>query len=192
MTSGLKRGAAAADDARVSHCPACAGLLGPGAQWCGLCYADLRAPAPQDVAAQVPPARPGSSPRAPARAESPSGTAPDAADEPAPAAPGPPALVVLPLVDPPVPVGAVQPGWPCSVCSSVVPYESDACPVCGAGFLSALTGSGLPKLPIGGAPGAASRRGTWVVTAVVLGALATLLLLGVALGGAVAGPAAGG
>ena len=171
----------------MSHCPACAGLLGPGAQWCGLCYADLRAPAPPDVTPQGPRARPGS-PSGGAAVD----VAVDVADDPPPAAPGPPALVVLPLVDPPGPVGAVQPGWPCSVCSSVMPYESDACSVCGAGFLSALTGSGLPRLPIVGTPSAATRRGTWVVTAVVFGALATLLLLGVALGGAVAGPAAGG
>lgn len=155
----------------MSHCPACAGLLGPGAQWCGLCYADLRAPAPPDVAPQVARTRPGS----------PLGSAAvDGSDDPPPAAPGPPALVVLPLVDPPAPVGAVRPGWPCSVCSSVVPYESDACPVCGAGFLSALTGSGLPKLPIVGTPGAAARRSAWLLAAVLLVGLAMLLTLSLA------------
>ena len=173
-------------------CPVCAGLLGPGAEWCGLCYADLRSPAPAvpdgsdggmpGVGRSAPdgPGRQASVPERPAR------SAPEPGSRSGGAA-GPPALVVLPLVDPPAPVGAVQPGWPCSVCSSVVPYESDSCPVCGAGFLSALTGSGLPKLPIVGTPSAASRRGTWIVTAVVLGALAMLLLLGLALGSSVAG-----
>jgi hypothetical protein len=156
----------------VSHCPVCAGVLGPGAQWCGLCYADLRAPAHPQVAPEV------------SRTGALSGGV--AADGPGDRSPGPPALVVLPLVDPPAPVGAVQPGWPCSICSSVVPYESDTCPVCGAGFLSALTGSGLPRLPIVGTPSGASRRGTWVAAAVVFGALATLLLLGLTLGGSAA------
>lgn len=100
---------------------------------------------------------------------------------------GPPAVVVLPLVDPPAPVGAAQPGWPCSVCSSVVPYEADTCPVCGAGFLSALTGSGLPRLPMVGTPGAAGRRGVWVLAAVFFGGVAMLLLLALSLAGGAGG-----
>lgn len=153
-------------------CPACAGALGPGARWCGLCFVDLTAPAcdvPEEtaVAAAQPPA---------------AQTAPWDV-EPA----GPPAVVVLPLVDPPAPVGATQPGWPCSVCSSVVPYESDTCPVCGAGFLSALTGSGLPRLPVVGTPGAAGRRGVRVLAAVFFGGVAMLLLLALTVAGGPAG-----
>ncbi|MDP9408689.1 MAG: hypothetical protein M3P95_12750, partial [Actinomycetota bacterium] len=101
--------------------------------------------------------------------------------------PAPPALVVLPLVDPPAPVGAVGPGWPCSVCSSVVPYEAEKCPVCGAGFLSALTGIGIPRLPVVGAPSAGSRRLIWVAAAVVFASLGMLLLLAFGLAGRATG-----
>lgn len=129
--------------ASPDRCPRCAALVRPGADWCTLCYADLRPappqpllePAPTGPAATSAPAQP-----APGTASSDMFdplTAPLAllergAEEPATAA--------APTTDPST-EGA---GWPCATCGATVPLDEPNCTSCGAGFLAGT----LPADPV--------------------------------------------
>jgi hypothetical protein len=103
-----------------SRCPACAAAVRPDAQWCGLCYLDLR----------------------PARA-APSHTAVTAAPSAIPAqrasasAPLAPSSSIVTSTD-----TSDTATWPCTQCSARVPLELSACPDCGAAFLARLAGDG--------------------------------------------------
>jgi hypothetical protein len=146
----------------AERCPACGARLAPAAQWCGLCYTDLR-PAP--VPAPAAPAQPASE-AVPAR-------------RPAAAPPVDPAIGAEPTVSTNIPTavqptaaGVTRPTWPCSSCGASVDVELDACSACGAPFLSALrhSSSGI-ELPVIGNLGRFSDR-----SRVVLGAAAGLLI----------------
>jgi RNA polymerase subunit RPABC4/transcription elongation factor Spt4 len=98
----------------TARCPACNAVVAHGADWCTLCFADLRVPEPvaaAPAAALLTPARP-SVPHAPA-----------------------PGATVGPDVGPAAAEPAA-PTWPCTACGAAVPFALDACPECGAGFLT--------------------------------------------------------
>jgi RNA polymerase subunit RPABC4/transcription elongation factor Spt4 len=125
------------------RCPHCSALLRSGAQWCTLCYADLRPrpePEPVAVSARTP------SYAAGAIAEA-SGD-PHAALEAAayalarPAQPGAEADLAVPA------------GWPCTGCEAVVPFDEDVCPTCGTRFLEGARGQPdfLDRIGPGGLP----------------------------------------
>lgn len=97
-------------------CPACGAGTRPGADWCSLCYADLRPVPPPRV---VPPPRPAA---APAGAMTTGMTT--TADS------GP----------------AVVPVLACTVCGDPVPLEHSTCPHCGSGVLDGLRSAAVPSL----------------------------------------------
>lgn len=137
----------------AERCPACGARLAPAAQWCSLCYADLR-PAPASPASAAASAVTVSS-----RAEN------DPAYGTSAAAP-------VTGVPSPSPGTTGRPTWPCTACGVSVDVDLDACPACGTGFLGALrsTSIGL-ELPVVGNLGRFSDR-----SRVVLGAAAGLLI----------------
>jgi hypothetical protein len=144
----------------AERCPACGARLAPAAQWCGLCYTDLRpAPVPaapaQPATEVVPPQRPAAAPVV----------------HPATGAQPTVSTTIPPAVHPTA-AGATRPAWPCSGCGASVDVELDACSACGAPFLSALRhlSSGI-ELPVIGNLGRFSDR-----SRVVLGAAAGLLI----------------
>lgn len=137
----------------------------PDAQWCSLCYLDLR-PAPEPVA-QVPispvtlaPAVPSALPSEqpaiarPGATDAPAGTDADAAVAPSSSA-----------------------GWPCPDCSTVVALEFDVCPACGAAFLARLADHDGRHRAEGG-PGMFARlpRTARLVVGTVLGMLLAVLV----------------
>ena len=139
------------------RCPRCGGVLKAGAQWCGLCYADLRPPSPP---AAPPPAAP--SPAAPA-----AGALDDSALDDS-------ALAGLALASPAAEPGAEpadpappkkRAGWPCTECGNLNPFEVEACVACGLPF-----GAGL-RTPNPSLPGDRRSR-------LVIGALVALAVMG--------------
>jgi hypothetical protein len=127
------------------RCPQCGALLRPGAQWCTLCYVDLRPkpkPEPVAVSARKPSYAGGAAPVDPS-------TPPLSALEAAaqalfrPAAPGAEADSSAPPV-----------GWPCAGCGEVVSFDEDACTSCGTRFLDGACGEPdiLDRIGPGGLP----------------------------------------
>jgi hypothetical protein len=111
------------------RCRACGAAVPDQAQWCSLCFADLRTPAP------VPDREPVSVPAAAEHAETPTATpAPQPLAVRAPAAPRP----------------VNETCWPCPRCRAWVPIELDACGDCGAGFLAGATTTTTTHLPLVG------------------------------------------
>jgi hypothetical protein len=109
------------------RCRACGAAVPDQAQWCSLCYADLRPPAPVREPVSVP-----------AGPSTPAGVAdPAAADAPAQPArtPQPPRQ---------------EPRWPCPRCGVSVLMSLEACPDCGAGFLAGATDTTATRLPLVG------------------------------------------
>jgi hypothetical protein len=161
----------------AEHCPACGARLAPAAQWCGLCFADLRpapGPAGSATAATAPVIDALPSPRA---------ATPQAAAVPSAvpaAAPGTGTAVEAVLPDAAVAGGSgstaagttARPTWPCSGCGASVDVDLDACSICGTGFLGALRSStGGIELPVVGNLGRFSDR-----SRIVLGASAGLAI----------------
>jgi hypothetical protein len=98
------------------RCPRCAALVRPGADWCTLCYADLRAdPAPSSSSDTA----------------SPSDTA-SAADTASPLDTASPSDAFSTDATQP---GSLVQGWPCQRCGGVVAIEEPACTHCGVGFM---------------------------------------------------------
>jgi RNA polymerase subunit RPABC4/transcription elongation factor Spt4 len=153
----VKAPALGADDNVVTdeadfRCPHCGALLRSGAEWCTLCYTDLRPkPEPAPAVSVREPSYAGASTGTPvdpltaplsdleaaaqALAEkSASGATPDTAADADPSAP------------------AV--GWPCSGCEAVVSFDDDACPACGTRFLEGARGEPdlLDRIGRGGLP----------------------------------------
>jgi RNA polymerase subunit RPABC4/transcription elongation factor Spt4 len=119
------------------RCPHCSALLRSGAQWCTLCYADLRPkPEPEPVAVSA---------REPSYAA--------AATAGAPADP-PSALeaAAQALLQQATPETAT--GWPCSGCGAVVSFDEDSCAACGTRFLEGARGEPdlLDRIGPGGLP----------------------------------------
>jgi hypothetical protein len=128
----------------------------PAAQWCSLCYTDLR-PAPAPAAAAAP---------APAPAPAPA------------AAAAQPVTGRVAVADPP----AEEPSWPCRSCGALVRFELMSCSECGAPFLvdpdpdDRLTGRVSQLAEMSGGRKAAIIVGGAVVVAAVL--LALFFLIG--------------
>lgn len=155
----------------------------PDADWCSLCYAVLRAPAPAAVPEPA---------YAPAYEAQPRHAAPDPFTAPLldvvlpfmpadPASlPAQPADVAAPVV--PAEAGAVKPAtWPCLSCGTANPLAAPVCSVCGSGFLAAASSTPKLVLPVVGDLGALSRGqrigAALAVLALVLTPVAGITLL---------------
>jgi ribosomal protein L40E len=117
----------------AARCPACNAALRADAQWCSLCYHDLR-PAPVAAPVQVP------APSQPLYGGSDPLTAP-LLDLVLP--PVPPAAVVVPQPSPApesaAPVQSALQEWPCTSCGARNPLATTTCSVCGSKFLAAAS-----------------------------------------------------
>ena len=142
------------------RCPRCGGALKAGAQWCGLCYADLRPPPP------APPAEP--EPPAAAQLPSPVSAAGLAAGTPQPAD--------LPDEGDVEPDAGPRKGWPCTECGALNSFELESCASCSSPF-----GSGL-RTPAPSLPGDRRTR-AFVALAVAAGVMGLIALLSLATGG---------
>ncbi len=126
------------------RCPKCAATVRKDADWCTLCYADLR-PAP------TPPPRtaPVAHVAAPAPAYAPTGSdLLDAAHELVAASVGGADSAPSLPVDSGRPAAAGKlVGWPCTACGEINAFEVAACGVCGAPFGGLLrsTSSGVDR-----------------------------------------------
>lgn len=131
-----------------ARCHSCGAAVPDQAQWCSLCFADLRAPAARPEPVSVP--------AAPlAAAAMPAVHPPAASAIPAVA---PPAVAAgLPVQAPGAePHAAPQPAavipaeatWPCPRCQAPVAMSLDACPDCGSSFLAGLSARTNTKLPL--------------------------------------------
>jgi hypothetical protein len=154
------------------RCRACGAAVPSEAQWCSLCFADLREPAPIREQVSVPTApEPEAAPAA-------------AVAAPLGGRPSPDALLGLPEPVTTAATGdavaaegaepsALQPPeraavtWPCGRCGEQVEMALDACPTCGAGFLEGATGAVSVHLPVVGDMGKMSRSGRLMVGTVI-------------------------
>lgn len=109
------------------RCRACGAAVPEQAQWCSLCYADLRPPAPAREPVGVPAGPP---------------MAADAGDPAAPAAAAQPVRTPQPPRQ--------EPRWPCPRCGASVLMSLEACPDCGAAFLAGATDAATTRLPLVG------------------------------------------
>jgi hypothetical protein len=171
------------------RCRACGAAVPTEAQWCSLCYADLREPAPVREPVSVPAAPSGADAAVPepvaaavAAGQPSNGLRPDAD-----------AILGLPLksadLDDPQdahdPAGAEEEvpekTWPCTRCGEQVVMSLDACPACGSGFLAGASTPASMRLPVVGDIERLSRSqrllaglGVSLVVIVVLVVLATI------------------
>jgi RNA polymerase subunit RPABC4/transcription elongation factor Spt4 len=154
----------------LTRCPHCRAAVRPGAPWCTLCHADLRAaPAPAPAPAFDPLTAPAPELGLPAAHT--------------PPAPTPPASTTGPAS--PTGPGGAEACWPCTRCGAAVPLAVDACPSCGAGFLAGLREAEAPLLELPGVGDLTRRsRGTRMLLAfgVVLLVVALTALVGLLLG----------
>ena len=159
----------------AERCPACGARLAPTAQWCGLCFADLRpAPTPQASASPAPVIDAVPSPRPATRQATVAphtGTA--GIEETAPGTDvAAPEAAIAAGSRPSAPAATARPTWPCSGCGASVDVDLDECAVCGTGFLGALRSPSIGiELPVVGNLGRFSDR-----SRVVLGAAAGLAI----------------
>jgi hypothetical protein len=142
----------------AERCPSCNAALAPQAQWCSLCYADLR------------PVEPGGSPAATPNGREPLPLQPAGAGRHAAVATLPPGREL---------------GWPCLSCGTRVALELTACPECGTGFLAPLHQPALSlRLPVVGDVGELGRGARAALTAAAAAVLSGVLLLGMLVLGA--------
>ena len=141
------------------RCPHCRGAVGPQAQWCTQCWADLRPPPePAPVVVETVPE--------PAAVHAAVGAGSPAA----------PSAVELPAVR----SGGAR-GWPCSSCGDTNPVELMACAACGTAFLAGLRKDSAPvlELPVVGDIALLSRaQRLGLAGAVVLLVLLLITVLG--------------
>lgn len=177
------------------RCRACGAAVPTEAQWCSLCYADLREPSPARERVSVP-AAPDVSAAEPVVAAVAAGAAgtphrelradPDAilglparapvagSEQPTEPAPATQSAAEAAQAAPP------EKTWPCTRCGEAVAMSLDVCPACGSGFLAGAT-SGSVHLPVVGDIERLSRTqrllaglGVSLVVIVVLVLLATI------------------
>jgi hypothetical protein len=171
------------------RCRACGAAVPSEAQWCSLCFADLREPTPVREQVSVP-------------------ATPDPAEAPVPAAvaaslngrPDPDALLGLPTpAERPVAdqAPAVEGSeataadsddadavsWPCARCGEQVAISLDACPTCGAGFLEGASTSVSVHLPVVGDMNTLSRTQRLLVGVVIAVVVMIVLVLLATIGG---------
>jgi RNA polymerase subunit RPABC4/transcription elongation factor Spt4 len=137
-------------DQADTRCPHCGALLRSGAQWCTLCYADLR-PKPEPEPVAVSAGEPSYAEGATAAAPHP---APDAATPLSALEAAAQALVRQAEPDAETDPSTAAVGWPCTGCKAVVSFDDDACPTCGARFLDGAHGEPdlLDRIGPGGLP----------------------------------------
>jgi RNA polymerase subunit RPABC4/transcription elongation factor Spt4 len=128
------------------RCPHCSALLHSGAEWCTLCYADLRpkpAPEPVGVSAREPSYAAGATTASPVDPQATPLSALEAAAQ---------ALVRQAAPDPDPSTAPV--GWPCTGCEAVLSFDEDTCPTCGTRFLDGARGEPdlLDRIGPGGLP----------------------------------------
>jgi RNA polymerase subunit RPABC4/transcription elongation factor Spt4 len=171
------------------RCRACGAAVPTEAQWCSLCYADLREPSLARERVSVP-AAPGG---AGAAAPEPVAVAVAAAHPSNGLRPDPDALLGLPPKsadadgpqDDQSSEGAEEETpektWPCTRCGEQVGMSLDVCPACGSGFLAGASTPASMRLPVVGDIGRLSRSqrliaglGVSLVVIVVLVVLATI------------------
>jgi hypothetical protein len=169
------------------------------AQWCSLCFADLREPAPAPVpaAAAVPE-------QAVATPEAPTPELPEPVAATSRVHTGAPAVLAGTPLDPHTPLpgteqhagdtlvaapaalpasetttAAAEPTatWPCPRCGDNVALALDACPSCGAGFLSGATQHMSTKLPVLGDVTAMTSGQRWLVAMGISGAIVVVLVV---------------
>lgn len=97
------------------RCPTCGALVSVDADWCGQCYASLRAPADEPVR------------HAPVAAATEGRVGPAAEKEAGAQSPEPTSSA-------PVPASEAEPAWPCPVCGNLNLIELNLCAVCGTSF----------------------------------------------------------
>src|SRR5262249_32441632 len=154
----------------------------PEAQWCSLCYADLREPAPvreRAVAPVAPAADDAELPMAMAAHNgSPLGATAASEharllDRPDPADPASAAEAA-----PDVATDPAEAQWPCMACGEQVPLSLDTCPACGAGFLAGATTTASTRLPVVGDIGRMSRTQRLLVgCGIAVGVMILLVLV---------------
>lgn len=125
----------------TARCPACGAALADGAQWCTLCFADLRPPAPAPEPEPEPVAVPVPEPVAVGAAAA---SAPLIPLQPLPPHP----ILDAPMFDAPILDGPVSKpadvtladrGWPCHQCGRSVALDLTECDACGSPFLGGST-----------------------------------------------------
>jgi ribosomal protein L40E len=123
---------------RTTACPSCGAGVRPGADWCSLCYHDLR-PAPAAVTVPQP---------SPAYGESDPLTVP-LLDLLLPAVSAPAPLAEAPAVPEP----AQQPAgnsWPCLRCGARNALDADTCQECFSPFLGGASAGPSLRIPVVG------------------------------------------
>jgi uncharacterized OB-fold protein len=171
------------------RCRACGAAVPSEAQWCSLCFADLREPTPVREQVSVP-------------------AAPDSAEAPVPAAvaatvngrPDPDALLGLPTPaerptsdQRPAAQGSEAAAadsdeaeavtWPCARCGEQVAMSLDVCPTCGAGFLEGASTTVSVHLPVVGDMNKLSRTQRLLVGVVIAVVVMIVLVLLATIGG---------
>jgi hypothetical protein len=132
------------------RCRACGAAVPAEAQWCSLCFADLREPTPVRERVSVPAASTAALAEASVAAPAPNGVRPD-----------PDALLGLPkpaadsvtddVAEAEEPAEEPEEAkWPCLTCGEQVPISLDACQSCGAGFLAGSSSQPSARLPVVG------------------------------------------
>jgi hypothetical protein len=174
-----------------ARCRACGAAVPEEAQWCSLCFADLREPAPVRERVSVPAAHSAEQDAysvdqtraAPVAAPRPAASLLDVPPRHAAAAPDEAAAEAGPggAAAEEATEAAEEAKWPCLRCGEQVPISLDACHSCGAGFLAGSTTSPSAHLPIVGDVGRLSRNqrvglgfGVSIVVMIILILLATI------------------
>jgi hypothetical protein len=152
----------------------------PEAQWCSLCFADLREPVPVPVPVAV--AANGAAAAASVNADALLGL---------PERPAEPLASDLltegddrPAEGGDAPIdgkGAVT--WPCHRCGEQVEMSLDSCPSCGTGFLAGSTAVPSTRLPVVGDIGRMSRTQRLVVGFVIAVVVMIILVVLATIGG---------
>lgn len=154
------------------RCRACGAAVPAAAEWCSLCFADLRQPAPVREPVSVPASVPGAPPAVAEAAALASPTA--AVASAAVSLPSPRSTVATPVGD--------KARWPCPRCSELVALSLDACETCGAGFLAGATTAALARLPVIGDVGQLTSSQRLLFAGAVAFAVTVVLLLLATLG----------
>lgn len=183
----------------TARCPACHAAVAPNAAWCTLCFTDLR-PATVAGPTAVPASGPTPEPVVEAAAELAAAPVAQLTAEPlvlplddlpldeVPAIPDLPiaataATAVEPTTSPTVDRLSAEPTWPCPLCGEAVSIELDACPQCGAAFLSEPQPTMRLSLPVVGDLSTASDGVRAIVGCVAAVGLSLVFLLLFAIGG---------
>jgi ribosomal protein L40E len=126
---------------RTTACPSCGAGLRPDAQWCSLCYHDLRPAAAPVVAPQPSPEHGGDDPLTAPLLDLLLPTAPATAPV------APPPAVPVPMAAAPVAAAAAEVTWPCTRCGAHNALTANACRDCGSPFLGGAAEAPALVLP---------------------------------------------